>query len=187
MRLFIAATFPEHILRDLNTRVAGLRPRLPAASWAREETQHLTFAFLGDQPESMVQKLSPKLEAALAAIPRFNARLRGSGYFPNARHARVGWIGTEPQEKFDAIAQAVRDIVTTAGVKLDGGDFKAHLTMMRMREGWPPSSIELFTRNLRDYTSEHFPVDSVTLFSSQLNPKGAVHTPLHTFALGASE
>ena len=182
MRLFIATSFPGEVLRELNSRVAALRPRLPAASWVREETQHLTFAFLGDQPESLIEKIAAPLTAAAGTIPRFEAHLAGSGFFPNPRHARVGWVGLQPEAGFKKVAQAVRDAVTQHGVELDGGDFKPHLTMMRIRDQWPPSSIDLFNRSLREYQSPPFTVDGVTLYQSQLNPKGAIHTPLRTFA-----
>jgi 2'-5' RNA ligase len=183
MRLFIAATFPPEILRDLNERVARLRTRLPAASWVREGTQHLTFAFLGEQPEELLERITPTLTAQLAAIPRFSASLKGSGFFPNARRARVGWIGIEPDVNFVEIAQAVRGVVTGNGVTLDGGEFRPHLTLLRIRDGWPPASTELFARTLHDYRSAPFSLDSVTLFASQLHPNGAIHTPIARFAL----
>jgi 2'-5' RNA ligase len=181
MRLFIATSFPGEVLRELNSRVALLRPRLPAASWVREETQHLTFAFLGDHPESLVEKIAAPLTAALAAIPRFEAHLAGSGFFPNPRHARVGWVGLHPETSFKTVAHAVREVVTQHGVQLDRGDFKPHLTLMRIRDQWPPASIDLFNRSLKDYQSPPFTVDGVTLYHSQLDPKGAIHTPLRTF------
>ncbi len=183
MRLFIATHFPEEVLRDLNDRVVRLRTRLPAASWVRPEAQHVTFAFLGEQPEALVEKIAAPLTESLRAISKFEARLRASGLFPNPRRARVGWVGLEPEDGFARIANAVRGVVTKNGVTLDGGEFKPHLTLMRMRDPWPPASIELFTKSLRDYESAPFTVNEVTLFSSQLNPKGAVHTPLRTFSL----
>jgi 2'-5' RNA ligase len=183
MRLFIATNFPGEVLHELNERVTKLKPRLPAASWVREETQHLTFAFLGEQPEPLVEQLATPLTRALQSVGKFEARLHASGFFPNPRHARVGWIGLEPDAKFVEIARVVRGVVEANGVKLDGGDFKPHLTMLRMRDGWPPASIELFTKSLKDYTSATFVVDTVTLFSSQLHPKGAIHTPLRAFPL----
>ena len=183
MRLFIATHFPEEVLRDLNDRVVRLKPRLPAASWVRPETQHLTFAFLGEQAEALVEKIAQPLGNACAAIAKFEARLKGSGFFPNPRRARVGWIGLDPEHGFEQIAHGVREVVTKNGVALDGGEFKSHLTLMRMRDPWPPASIDLFTKSLRDYESAPFTVSEVTLFSSQLNPKGAIHTPLRTFEL----
>ncbi len=183
MRLFIATSFPGEVLRDLNARVAPLRPRLPSASWVREETQHLTFAFLGEQPETLVEQIAAPLADAVAALPRFEAHLRGAGFFPNPRHARVGWIGLEPEAQFKEVARVVREAVTKNGVQLDRSDFKPHLTLMRIRDPWPPASIDLFNRSFRDYRSDAFTVGSVTLFSSQLSPKGATHTALRKFDL----
>lgn len=183
MRLFLAANFPPEVLRDLNERVTRLRPRLPSASWVREETQHVTFAFLGEQEESLLARITPELTAALAQIPRFEAHLEGSGFFPNPRHARVGWIGLVPDAPFNAIARAVREIVTRNGVTLDGGEFRPHLTMMRIRDPWPPASIDLFNKSMRGYRSAPVTVDRVTLYDSELHPKGAIHTPVQVFAL----
>jgi len=183
MRLFVATTFPQDVLRLLNERVAPVRPKLPPASWVRPETQHLTFAFLGEQPASLVERIAPLLAARVGKVARFEALLRGCGFFPNPRHARVGWVGAEPEERFNDVANAVRAAVKDAGVELDRSEFRPHLTMMRMREGWPPMSIETFTKALRDYRSTPFAVDRVTLYESKLSPKGAEHTALQEFAL----
>ncbi len=183
MRLFIATTFPAAVLRLLNERIAPVRPKLPPASWVRPETQHLTFAFLGEHPETLVERLAPLLTSRLGGVARFEASLRGCGFFPNSRHARVGWVGAEPEDRFGEVARAVREAVKDTGVELDRSEFRAHLTVMRMREGWPPLSIETFTKALRDYKSETFPVDRVTLYESKLSPKGAEHTALQEFGL----
>lgn len=183
MRLFIAISFPESELRAIADRVAMVKTRLPPASWVRPETQHLTFAFLGEQPESLLPALATTVEASLSIVPRFEAHLRGSGFFPNPRHARVGWVGAAPEEKFRAVADAVRAGVQAAGVTLDRADFRAHLTLFRIRDPWPPACIEIFNGALRDYKSDAIAIDAVTLFSSELNPKGAIHTALRTFSL----
>jgi RNA 2',3'-cyclic 3'-phosphodiesterase len=183
MRLFIATSFPEQELRAISDRIAMVKWKLPSAAWARSETQHLTFAFLGEHPDSLLPSLTQLVESNLAEIPSFEGRLRGSGFFPNRRHARVGWVGAEPEEKFREVAEAVREAVKAAGVELDRADFRPHLTLFRIRDPWPPACVEIFTNALRDYESEPFTVDGVTLFSSQLNPKGAIHTAVRRFAL----
>lgn len=183
MRLFIAISFPEQELRAISDRIAMVKSRLPSAAWVRPETQHLTFAFLGDQPESMLKTLTASVEESLSGVPRFEGRLRGSGFFPNARHARVGWVGATPEDAFRAVAEGVRAGVKAAGITLESGDFRPHLTLFRIRDPWPPACMEIFSNALRDYKSDPFPVDGVTLFSSVLDPKGAIHTPRQTFAL----
>ena len=183
MRLFIASTFPPEIIRALAERVDRVRTKLPQASWVRPESQHLTYAFLGEQDESIMAKLEPLVQRELAPVKKFDATLRGCGFFPNPRHARVGWVGVNPPDAFCHTASAIRKAVVEAGVELDRADFKAHLTLVRMRDGWPPACIDIFQKTLAEFTSAPFRIDAVTLYSSQLNPKGAIHTPLRQFAL----
>lgn len=183
MRLFIASSFPESVAHDLNDRVAKLKPRLPAASWVKPETQHVTFAFLGEQRPELVEVIAPQLATAMSSIRAFDAAVAGAGFFPNARRARVGWVGLKPEEMFRAIAEAVRQIVVGAGVTLDRAEFRAHLTLLRMRDPWPPASTHLFETALHDYTSPPFKLDRITLYSSKLDPHGAVHTPVREFKL----
>lgn len=183
MRLFIATTFPTDVMCGLNTVVARVKTRLPPSSWVRPESQHLTFAFLGEQDEALIPKLGCIVEQRLREIRPIKAQLHSGGFFPNSRNARVAWVGVTPDEKFCEIASAVREAVTEAGVKLDAADFKPHLTLCRLRDRWPPACIEIFQATFGKFESPLFTVDRLTLYSSQLNPKGAVHTPLREFMI----
>lgn len=185
MRLFIASTFPQATLCLLNERLDLLKPRLPRASWVRAEAQHLTFVFLGEQDEASVERVAGEVEPRLRETQTFEASLHGCGFFPNRRQARVGWCGVEPQERFSALAASVREGVLAAGVPFDANEFHPHLTLMRIRDHWPPLAIETFENALRDYCSAPFAVDRVTLYVSRLDPKGAVHTPLREFCLSS--
>jgi 2'-5' RNA ligase len=149
----------------------------------RQEAQHLTFAFLGELDEKLIEPLSALLVKELADVEGFEGRFRDCGFFPNPRHARVGWVGVAPKERFLAVARGVRNAVKEAKIELDAGEFKPHLTLMRIRDVWPPACIEIFHSALRSFESAPFRVEQVTLFSSDLQPGGAVHTPLRRFAL----
>jgi 2'-5' RNA ligase len=183
VRLFVATTFPVDVLVDVNERVARMRSRLPPAAWVRPESQHLTFAFLGEHDAAVADSVGEGIEEGLAQLPAFETRLQGSGFFPNSRHPRVGWIGVTPAERFQEIADAVRTKVRAAGVSLDGADFKAHLTLCRIRDHWPPASIEVFQSAFAKFESAPFIMGTVTLFASELRPTGAIHTPLREFRL----
>ena len=183
MRLFIATTFPPDVLCGLNERVTRVKTRLPPCSWVRPESQHLTFAFLGEQDEALIPKLACTVETRLRGIRAFDAQLRGCGFFPNSRNARVAWVGVTPDEKFNAVAAVVRAAVTAAGVELDGADFRPHLTLCRLRDKWPPACLEIYQSTFGKFESPLFKIDRLTLYSSQLNPKGAIHTPIREFAI----
>ncbi len=178
MRIFIAGTFPSDVLRDVNDRVARVRTRLPPSSWVRPESQHLTLAFLGELNEAAVPAICAAVELRTASLPAFEAKLHGCGFFPNSRNARVAWLGVEPEAPLHALAAAVRGAVTEAGVTLETGEFKAHLTLCRLRDHWPPACVEIFQSTFGKLESATFPFDAVTVFSSRLDPTGAIHTPL---------
>ena len=95
----------------------------------------------------------------------------------------MGWVGVEPRDRFIELAERVRDGVLAAGVKVDQNEFKPHLTLMRIRDHWPPMAIDTFERSLADFQSPPFAVREVTLYLSRLNPQGAVHTALRAFPL----
>jgi len=183
MRLFIATRFPDAVIREANERVTRVKPRLPPASWVRPEAQHLTLAFLGEQKDEAIGMFSPLVERSLNGVKKFEARLKDCGFFPNPRHARIGWAGVTPEESFRAMANAVRGALRESGVEFDQNVFRPHLTMMRIRDPWPPACIETFYSALRAHESTPFTVDRVTLFSSRLNPQGAVHTAIREFGL----
>lgn len=183
MRLFVAASFPDAVTQELDKRVLAMKPRLGPASYVRPETQHLTFAFVGEQDASIVGELGAAIDARLKTTPRFEARLRGCGFFPNPRRARVGWVGLDPEQPFIDVATKVRDAVTSTGIALDAAHFKPHLTIMRIRDQWPHACIEAFEQALGSYESAPFTVSKVTLYSSKLHPSGAIHTAIREFPL----
>ena len=184
MRVFVAASFPDAVTQELNRRIMEVKPKLGPASYVRPESQHLTFAFVGEQDDSIVERLGAAIDARLKGLPQFEARLRGCGFFPNSRRARVGWVGLDPEQPFIDVAAKVRDAVTATGITLDESRFKPHLTIMRIRDQWPHACIEAFEHALRGYESAPFTVSKVTLYSSKLNPSGAIHTAVREFALG---
>jgi 2'-5' RNA ligase len=183
MRLFVAATVPEEIRHHLEEKVRPLRARLPRGSWVKAEAQHFTLAFLGERDAALIDELSTRLEEEVHTTSSFEARLRGCGFFPTPRRARVGWIGISPEAPLQAVAGRVRDAVTAAGVALDRAEFKAHLTLVRIKEPWNSSAVSTFTHALEQYESAPFRIDQVTLYQSQLGSGGATHTPLRSFPL----
>ena len=178
MRTFIAVGLPPDVLRDVGARVDRLRAQLPRAAWVRTDSLHLTLAFLGEQDETLVPTICSALERRIAPLPAFSAAVHGAGFFPSPRNARAAWLGIEPEAPLHALAGAARDAASDAGITIDGARFKPHLTLCRLRDRWPPASVELLLSTFGAFESAAFTIDTVTLFSSRLDPKGAVHTPM---------
>lgn len=182
-RLFIAAPLPESTKRQIELVIAPLRQRLPLASWTRAESFHLTFAFLGEQDEAIVDPLGDELSRHLRDQVGFEVVVAGCGFFPSPRRPRVAWVGLRPEAELQRMAQGVREALRARNVEFDRKAYVPHLTLARLRERWSNRHVRKFMGALEEFSSEPARVDSVILYKSQLSPKGAIHTPLRTSRL----
>jgi 2'-5' RNA ligase len=171
----------------LEATIAPLRTALPKASWVRASSQHLTYAFLGDHEEHAVDAIARHVRAHVHALPAFEATLRGSGFFPNERRPRVGWLGTHPPEPFVQLADAVRAGLREAAIVFDDKPFRPHLTVLRIKDPWRPEDLASFANTFRDYESEPMHVTHLSLYASKLSAGGAIHTELVRLELARSE
>lgn len=178
MRLFVAYRIGAEPAARVAAVVSSIRTRLPRASWVGRDAYHLTFAFLGEHGPEVVPKVSAALNAWTAGLAPFEARLTGGGFFPDERRPRVGWIAVEPHEPVIAVAGAVRASIAGCGIRLDEKTFKAHLTLVRIRDEWKARDAMLFAEAIDAAGAIRFRLDRVSLFESRLLPSGAVHTEL---------
>lgn len=183
MRLFIASNFSNAAIGAIEVAVARVKPRVPKASWLKPEAYHLTYAFLGEHPESVVEPLRAALERRLADASAVVARIGIPGFFPNEKRPRVGWLAVEPNDSLQAIAREVRAAVRDAAVAFDEKPFVAHLTLVRMREPWNRRETEAFNAEFAKLRAPESRIEAVTLYSSELGAGGAVHTPVASLHL----
>lgn len=177
MRLFIAIDLPHEIRHAIDGATSELKKTLRGA-WVRSESFHLTLAFIGDQPQEVVEPLTDALQRSLHSHPPAVCNIAGVGVFPSATRARVGWLGVAPDQPLQSIAENVRSAVRNARVAHDDKAFKPHLTVVRFRESPSSDDVGRFMHALQGFDTEPFAVDHVTLYSSVLSPRGATHTAL---------
>ncbi len=183
LRLFVAWPLDDAIRRELARITGPLRDGMPAASWPRAESIHLTFAFLGDTPADRVAAISGALDAC-AEAGAIEVRGGDIGVFPDERRPRVAWIGLEPRERVTALADRVRGSLARGGVGFDGKPFRPHLTLARVKAPWRASDVARLRDAFRGWSSPAAMLGRIVLYESRLGPGGAVHTELHAVPLG---
>lgn len=172
MRLFLAAPVPateryaqvSNLLRDY-ARHARL---VPAGSW------HVTLRFLGEaDPAAVVAAVEPVLRDT-TAIP---VVVQGVGAFPNARHARVAWLGMM-EGGLAPLAEKLRAALPVR--REEPHPFRAHATLARID---PPTDLTRFVaEHANDFFAEGW-FDEVVLMRSDLKPAGPVYSPVKRFRL----
>jgi RNA 2',3'-cyclic 3'-phosphodiesterase len=181
MRLFVAVDLPATVKDELDRVVGTLRPSIPAAKWVPRDNIHLTLSFLGEVAEERVEPIVEALRGAVASVPRFAARLAGSGAFPTPRRARVLWAGLESDhDELPTLAAAVAEALEPMGFPREKRAWTAHLTLARFRE---PGSVD----HLLPLALEATPiaVEEVTLFRSRLARPSPRYEPVTRVSIGS--
>lgn len=164
------------LLDELATLQADVKPVEPG-------NLHFTLSFLGQVDEAMRPALARALAAAVEGLRAFDLELAGVGAFPSARRPRVVWAGVADPRPLVAVALRVREELAKVGAPADEKDFRAHLTLARVRS---PRGVEEVVSFLKRHGNEPLPatrVEDVRLYKSVLGPHGPTYEALETAPL----
>jgi len=179
LRLFVAVDLPQ----PMQQAVAALGTDLRGARWVKPHQLHVTLRFMGQTPEEEL----PAIRARLAAVrtPAFTLAANGVGSFPpQARRARVLWLGLEPKQPLLDLEHEIGHVLhgLTATAQEDQRPFSPHLTLARLA-GKPDERLTHFLAQNTGFRSPAWCVDCFHLYQSTLGGAGAVHDVLGTYPL----
>jgi RNA 2',3'-cyclic 3'-phosphodiesterase len=129
MRLFVALDIDAAIRERIARFVDGVREFAPEARWVRAESLHITLKFIGEKPETWAEELKQTLSSVHCSP--FDLSVRGCGFFPRPKAARVFWIGVEAGDELAKLASAIDDATARLGVEREEHAFSPHLTLAR--------------------------------------------------------
>ncbi|MGO9873944.1 MAG: RNA 2',3'-cyclic phosphodiesterase [Acidimicrobiia bacterium] len=176
-RAFVAVRLPETVLDAVAARLGAVA--LVGRPTSREQW-HLTLQFLGDDAD---------VDAVAGALDRIDAtggpaQVGGAGAFPDARHARVLWLGlAQGNTVVTRLAAAVARHLTALGHEPDARPFRAHLTVARCRMPIDLRSVIESVGN--EPVGPTWEIDAVTLYESIRHSTGADYVARATIPLPA--
>jgi 2'-5' RNA ligase len=192
MRLFVALDLDEEVRQRIAVYLDGLSEFAPEARWAKAESLHVTLKFIGEQLEERL----PHLQGALAAIAAksFSLSLRGYGFFPTARAARVFWVGIDAGEALPNLAAQVDTVLVPLAIPREEHPYTPHLTLARSGSGAPrlqredksSPRFERLQKRLATMPQSDFGTMTAReffLYRSQLGPGGSRYSKLASFPL----
>lgn len=188
MRTFLAV-FPSATARAAAARVVErLRDGRDDVAWVRDENLHYTLRFLGELDEGAVAGVIAAAGEAAAGHRPFTLTLGAAGAFPDARRARVLWLGAAGGgEALTALAASLERALAGRGFAPDPRGFAPHLTLGRLRRGAADWSARLagVAAGPVDGGPPSFPVDRVAVVASTLAPGGSRYRVRAEAPLGA--
>ena len=176
-RLFVAIDLPPFA----NEALANICHSVERARWVDMAHFHLTLEFIGQ----VDARVADEVTAALAGVeePAFEISIKGVGYFPPRKGARVLWAGVAPSEPLERLHEAIQSVLRVVGVEGDRRRFHPHITLARFREPAPHFVVGPFQAANNLFEAGPIEVEEFHLYSSILAKTGAVHTREATFPL----
>jgi len=184
IRSFIAIDLPKTVVCRLEDAQRQLKALNLPAKWVRPENIHLTLKFLGNISSDRVDVIARVISLAAEGRPPLTLELRGIGFFPGVKRARVVWIGLGGQvQPLFALQREVEQQLAAIGIAPEKKPFRGHLTLGRIRQHVAPPVMRKVLDTFADFSSDGFAVDRVCLYQSELRPTGPVYTRLKEIAL----
>ena len=179
LRAFIAVDLPESVRSSLSEAQEVLKRQNIRVKWVHPSNIHLTLKFLGNIDVADVDKISGAMALATKDCPAISLAAKGAGVFPDSKRPRVLWIGLSGQlEMLQDIQQALDDHLADLGFAKESREFKAHLTLGRVKGKIDRDRLKTAISGLEGFETKPFEVNRIVLFKSELRQSGAVYTQL---------
>jgi 2'-5' RNA ligase len=132
MRLFIAVNFSSEVKNRLLKIQGQLKSQSSRGNFTRPENLHLTLAFLGETPETQLEKLYDILEGI--QFPPFTIPFNRTGCFTHSGK-ELWWIGATKDSPGFPLLKAIHvqllSRLLEEGFSVDTRPFNAHITLGR--------------------------------------------------------
>jgi len=180
IRTFIALPLTSEVHQALRDIQNELRETVGKARWTRPEGIHITLKFLGDTGKDLVGAIGEALDGIARRHQSFELTLNGTGAFPSLSNPRVLWVGIGNSESLLMLQKEVEEAIEPFGYSSEKRQFKAHLTLARLKgDRWPETDRTRLIEASEFTDGLKIPVRELILFQSELKPAGAVYTALH--------
>lgn len=177
-RVFAAIVPPEDAVEHLDHFLDPRRDADDGLRWTRAEQLHVTLAFMESVEDHLVDAYVDRLADGLSGTPIPDLRLAGPVAFPDVASARALALGVQPVSEaadvvLERMAGRARNAAVVSGIEVDGGRFRPHLTVARLRQ---KADVTRWFHVLETYDGPAWPVYEVAVIASHLG-EGPNRTP----------
>ena len=188
VRLFLAINLTPEVRHAVHGATAPLREAAPKLTWVREPCLHMTVKFLGEQPDTMHERVRDAITPVVGRHHEIEATVGGVGAFPNFRDPKVVWMGVTPEPKLELLHHEVEEACADLGFELDGRAFRPHVTLARFKSRKADANtVRALTRAAQQIDfSEEVLIASIDLMQSDLTTNGPRYMVLSSALLQPS-
>lgn len=180
IRLFIALKIPDQVRKEIIRLRNSAFPGYQNYKWEPEDKIHLTLKFIGEIEEKFLESLMDALEF-IREYQKFNCGLIRFGFFFRNKEPKILWAGLSIDNTVFNLVNELNKRLEKFGIQPEKREFKAHLTLMRIKK----SVDKNFIKKFEDFIipAAPFTADEIVLFKSELFAAGSKYTELKKFIL----
>jgi RNA 2',3'-cyclic 3'-phosphodiesterase len=176
-RAFVAVLPPDDVLDAVADATVAFD--LPDVRRTTRDQWHLTLQFLGHSFD--IDAVADALAGVTARTGE--VRLGGAGAFPNAKRARVLWLGVAMGGDFlTALAAEAAGALASLGFEPEARPYHPHLTLARCRKAAVDVRSCVAALDEREYGAA-WTVSEIRLYESRLRRDGAQYVSRATISL----
>jgi 2'-5' RNA ligase len=174
-RLFVALNIPEEIKQKIIDMRRSLINQIPGNQyeklrWEPKEKFHLTLKFIGDVNDALADEIPNHLDF-IGEYKKVNCELTKFGFFYNKRVLKILWVGFKVDESLNKLVDELNKkllLVPGGSIPVDHREFRAHLTLLRIKTKLGRDFITGFEQFIIPETK--FIAEDISLFRSELQP-----------------
>lgn len=137
MRFFIALEITNTCRESLKTVQSDLQKIVPDIRLTNNEKLHLTIAFIGEQPETMIDSFTGIIREAVAGIFPFSIIPAYIDAFPNLHHPHTFWVGVKGDiDKLFVIRERIKDGIAKLDLDTDDRRYVPHIAIGKVGSGY---------------------------------------------------
>jgi 2'-5' RNA ligase len=181
IRLFVALIIPEEIKKRIVLVRKQVYPAADNLKWEEDSQIHLTLKFIGEVKEDLVEAIKHELNF-LENLTSIDCTVSKFGFFFNEKNEpRILWLGLKMDESVYTIVDELNQRLFKFSIPVEKRKFKAHLTLMRVKEKVTTDFIEKFSS--AEFPKIDFAANEIVLMQSTLSPQGSTYKEVKKYIL----
>lgn len=168
MRFFIALEIPSENIPAFQSIQHELHTLIPQAKITNVDKIHLTLAFIGEQLDTLQDKLVNVIREATIDIPAFEVTPAYIDGFPDIHHPHVLWVGVKGDiDKILLIREGIKDGLESLHLPVDVRRFTPHISIAKLNGDFKISrALEVKLEKIMTKSFDEIKISSIKLFES---------------------
>lgn len=167
MRFFIALEITNENRAQIKYIQQEVSKILPSARLTNINKFHLTLAFIGDQPNSLKERLIETMSKAVDTVSPFSVVPAYIGGFPHLHHCNVIWVGVRGDiDKLMIVQERIQTDLAYLHLPTDNRPFTPHITLVKQSGLVLDHILQDKLQKIMDRHFNPILIDSIKLFES---------------------